>query len=103
MDIATLGCSVVVKVDRENNRVDDIKITFGVAAPVPFRCKMTEDKLKGRPVDEGLLSLIENSVREEINPRDSWRASKAFRLQIGGEIARRALARALEDGGVCHG
>lgn len=103
MDIATLGCSVVVKVDRENNRVDDIKITFGVAAPVPFRCKMTEDKLKGRPVDEGLLSLIENSVREEINPRDSWRASKAFRLQIGGEIARRALVRALEDGGVCHG
>ena len=25
---------------------------------------------------------MEELVREEINPRDSWRASKAFRLQI---------------------
>ena len=100
MDIATLGCSVVVKA--AGGIVEDIKITFGVAAPVPFRCRATEEKLKGHGVDDGLLSLIENSVREEINPRDSWRASKAFRLQIGGEIARRALQRALEDGGVWH-
>ena len=102
MDIATLGCSVVVKVDSAAGTVSDIKITFGVAAPVPYRCKVTEEKLKGRPVDAKLLDLIENSVREEINPRDSWRASKAFRLQIGGEIARRALERALAEGGVCH-
>ena len=38
-------------------------------------------------------------VREEINPRDSWRASKAFRLQIGGEIASRALRRTIELAG----
>ena len=99
MDIATLGCSVVVKareVSPEKRIIEDIRITFGVAAPVPYRCKVTEEKIKGRKVDEVLLTLIENSVREEINPRDSWRASKAFRLQIAGEIARRALIRALE-------
>ena len=37
-------------------------------------------------------------VREEINPRDSWRASKAFRLQIGGEIASRALKESIRRG-----
>ena len=41
---------------------------------------------------------VEELVREEINPRDSWRASKAFRLQIGGEIAKRALKESVRRG-----
>ena len=96
MDIATLGCSVVVKVNPQAGLVEDVRITFGVAAPVPFRCVETEKKLKGCPVNTHLYDLIENSVRQEINPRDSWRASRAFRLQIGREIARRALKTAVE-------
>ena len=39
---------------------------------------------------------LEESIRGEIHPRDSWRASRDFRLQIGGEIARRALLRTVE-------
>ena len=35
-------------------------------------------------------------IRGEIHPRDSWRASRDFRLQIGGEIAKRALLRTVE-------
>jgi xanthine dehydrogenase FAD-binding subunit len=50
-------------------------------------------------VDDRLYDKIEESVRTEINPRDSWRASRAFRLQIGGEIAARALRRTVELAG----
>ena len=33
-----------------------------------------------------LSDRVEETIRQEINPRDSWRASKAFLgLQIGGE------------------
>lgn len=99
MDIATLSCSVVSKVDLEKKVLSDVRITFGVAAPVPCRCKKTEDALKGMTVDERLYDQIEILVRQEINPRDSWRASRAFRLQIGGEIARRALIRTVELAG----
>ncbi|MDO4554134.1 MAG: xanthine dehydrogenase FAD-binding subunit XdhB [Lachnospiraceae bacterium] len=95
MDIATLSCSVVCKADRKNNQLLDVKITFGVAAPVPLRCHKTEEALKGRIIDRDLFTKTEDLIREEINPRDSWRASKDFRLQIGGEIAKRALATAL--------
>ena len=95
MDIATLGCSVVCKADQEARILEDIKITFGVAAPVPLRCRATEEKLKGKSINDDLFSLIEESVRQEIHPRNSWRASRAFRLQIGGEIAKRALCQAL--------
>ena len=100
MDIATLSCSVVSKVDPETKILEDVRITFGVAAPVPYRCVETEELLKGRKLGEELYRKLEDSIRSEIHPRDSWRASKAFRLQIGGEIARRALIRTVELAGV---
>ncbi len=99
MDIATLSCSVVSRVNMEKNILEDVRITFGVAAPVPYRCVHTEEALKGMPVGEALYAKTEELVRREISPRDSWRASKAFRLQIGGEIARRALIRTIELAG----
>ena len=99
MDIATLSCSVVSRVNMEKNILEDVRITFGVAAPVPFRCEKTEAALKGMSVSEELYQTIEESVRQEISPRDSWRASREFRLQIGGEIAKRALIRTVELAG----
>ena len=96
MDIATLSCSVVSKVNVKENILEDVRITFGVAAPIPYRCVETETLLKGQKIDELLYQKLEDSIRSEIHPRDSWRASKAFRLQIGGEIARRALIHTVE-------
>lgn len=96
MDIATLSCSVVSKVNKEKKILEDVRITFGVAAPVPFRCEKTEAAIKGMAVNEELYKAVEEGVRQEISPRDSWRASREFRLQIGGEIARRALVQTVE-------
>lgn len=96
MDIATLSCCVVSKIDPRKKILEDIRITFGVAAPVPFRCVKTEEALKGAAVDEKLYQAVEEKVRQEINPRNSWRASREFRLQIGGEIARRAFVKTAE-------
>ncbi|MDY5022649.1 MAG: xanthine dehydrogenase subunit XdhB [Blautia sp.] len=99
MDIATLSCSVVSKINLQNNILEDVRITFGVAAPVPFRCTKTEQLLSGEPIGDGLLDKAEQLVRTEINPRDSWRASKDFRIRIGGEIARRALEQTIHAAG----
>ena len=98
MDIATLSCSVVSRTDLKKNILEDVRITFGVAAPVPYRCVKTEQMLKGQKIDESLYQKLEDSIRSEINPRDSWRASRDFRLQIGGEIARRALIHTVRAG-----
>ena len=99
MDIATLSCSVVSKVNQEKRLLEDVRITFGVAAPVPLRCNETEQELKGMPIGEALFEKTAQLVRQEIHPRDSWRASRDFRLQIGGEIAERALRRSVELAG----
>ena len=98
MDIATLSCSVVSRIDPLKKVLEDVRITFGVAAPVPYRCAKTEEVLRGMEIGEELYQKVEELVREEINPRDSWRASKAFRLQIGGEIAKRALKESVRRG-----
>ena len=94
MDIATLSCSVVSRIQDEI--LEDVRITFGVAAPVPWRCTETENLLKGKKITEELYQELEDSIRSEINPRDSWRASRAFRIQIAGEIAKRALEKTVE-------
>ena len=99
MDIATISCSVVSKVDQQTGVIEDVRITFGVAAPVPYRCTKAEEALKGMKIEESLYEKTAQLIREEINPRDSWRASRAFRLQIGGEIAARALRRTVELAG----
>ncbi|MFR2216207.1 MAG: hypothetical protein ACLS61_21725, partial [Ruminococcus sp.] len=36
MDIATLSCSVVSRIDPLKKVLEDVRITFGVAAPVPY-------------------------------------------------------------------
>ena len=100
MDIATLSCSVVSRIDSAKNILEDVRITFGVAAPVPYRCVETEELLKGQKPGEELYQKLEDSIRKEIHPRDSWRASRDFRLQIGGEIARRALIQTVKLAGV---
>ena len=99
MDIATISCSVVSKVDQQAGVIEDVRITFGVAAPVPYRCTKAEEALKGMKIEESLYEKTAQLTREEINPRDSWRASRAFRLQIGGEIAARALRCTVELAG----
>lgn len=100
MDIATLGTSCLVKPGPEAE-VADIRLAFGVAAPVPMRASRTEQALRGLSFAAARQAVGE-LVRAEITPRTSWRASREFRLQIAGENARRALEAAWnEAGGEC--
>jgi xanthine dehydrogenase FAD-binding subunit len=96
MDIATLGCAVLVRLDEAGQRLARIRIAFGVAAPVPRRARQAEAELTGLSIDEA-LPRIAPLVRAEIEPRDSWRASREFRLHIAGVLAERALARAWQQ------
>ncbi len=97
MDIATIGCAAVVKVN--GNQLEDLRLAYGVAAPVPIRCPQTEHAAKGQKLSKNLLQDIKNSVLQDVNPRTSWRASKEFRLQIIKELAERVVRTAIENAG----
>lgn len=99
MEIATLGCAVLVKLSEDKKRIDGLHIAYGVAAPTPIRCFNTEEKAKGMAIDEALYETVGKGVLEEVNPRTSWRASKEFRLQLVEELVKRALKQAVINAG----
>ena len=98
MDIATLGVSCLVKLSPDKKAVDGLRLAFGVAGPVPFRALETEKAMAGLPIGEA-VAQIGPAALTEVNPRDSWRASKAFRIQLVDELSGRALAEAARKGG----
>lgn len=99
MDIATLGCSVNVKLSGDKRIVEDARIAYGVAGPVPMRAGSAEQAVRGKEVCEETAQLFGNTVIEDISPRDSWRASKAFRQHISSVLAKRAFKEAVRLSG----
>ncbi len=91
MDIATLGCSVNVRLSPDKKTFERVRIAYGVAGPVPMRAPSAEAAANGMSVSMDTAEAFSKSVLKDINPRDSWRASKALRLQIAVELAKRAL------------
>ncbi len=99
LDIATTGCSVNVKLSRDKKKVSDVRIAYGVAGPIPMRAPSAEKFLKGKELTGENVKTFAATVLEDIHPRDSWRASKAFREHISVVMAERALREAVRLSG----
>ena len=103
MDIATTGCSVNVKLSADKSTMEDVRIAYGVAGPVPMRAVTAEARAKGKPTTKTEIKAFAQTVLEDINPRDSWRAAKDFRQHIAVALAERALTESIRlAGGVIH-
>ncbi|NLU25520.1 MAG: xanthine dehydrogenase FAD-binding subunit XdhB [Clostridiales bacterium] len=91
MDIATLGTSVNARLSPDKKTFERVRIAFGVAGPVPLRATRAEAFINDKEVTLSNIEAFGKMVLEDINPRDSWRASKAFRQHIAVESAKRCL------------
>jgi xanthine dehydrogenase FAD-binding subunit len=99
MDIATTGCSVNMKLSEDKKTVEDVRIAYGVAGPVPMRATSAEKLAKGQKISEKLAEDFGKEVLADINPRDSWRASKDFRKHIAVEMATRCFKESVKLSG----
>ena len=99
MDIATLGTSVNVRLSPDGKTVERARVAFGVAGPVPLRAETAEKLAAGQPVSLELAEAFAQAVKEDINPRDSWRAAKDFRMHIAVESAKRAFLESVKLAG----
>ena len=99
MDIATTGCSVNVVLSGDKKTIARARIAYGVAGPIPMRAYAAEAAAKDRPLTAETVELFGAAVLEDIHPRDSWRASKAFREHIAVELARRCLTESVRLAG----
>lgn len=99
MEIASLGCSVNVRLSPDKKYIRRCRIAYGVAGPVPMRVPSAEAVANGSPLTREMIDEFALAVLLDINPRDSWRSSKAFRQHIAVEMARRALTESIERAG----
>lgn len=99
MDIATLGCSVNCKLSADKKTIEDVRIAYGVAGPVPMRAPSAEAAAKGMPVCAKTIEAFGKAALNDVNPRTSWRASKEFRLNLVEQLAKRALKEAIRLNG----
>ena len=103
MDIATTGCSVNVKLSADKKTMEDVRIAYGVAGPIPMRAATAEAKAKGQPTTKAAIKAFAQAVLEDIHPRDSWRAAKDFREHIAVVLAERGLTESIRlSGGEIH-
>ncbi len=99
MDIATIGCSLNLKLSADKKQVEDLRIAFGVAGPVPLRAGTAEAMGRGKPLSEETARAVAEAVLADITPRTSWRASSDFRRHMAREIALRCFREAARRGG----
>lgn len=104
MDIATLSCSVTCKLNENKDTIEEARLAFGVAGPVPMRCPKAEKAVLGMSINDELFKVFSSEALTEVKPRTSWRASKELRLQLVSELSKRALKKAIEkSGGAING
>lgn len=98
MDIATVSCAVLLRLEEDRHTIGDVRVSMGVVAPTPVRLPETEAALRGRGPE--VFGSAAQTLRREISPRSSWRAKEDFRRHIAGEIFFQAVQTAyLQAGG----
>ncbi len=99
LDIATNGCSVNVRLSADKKTFDRVRVAYGVAGPIPMRAPHAEEFLNGKAVTMENVEVFAQKVLEDINPRDSWRASKALRQHVAVESAKRCIIESVKRAG----
>ena len=99
MEISTLGCAVAVRLSGDKTAIERVRVAYGVAGPTPMRCLAAEDAALGRAPTEETIALAADAAVRAISPRNSWRASRAFRLHLAHELLCRAMAKAIQNAG----
>ena len=96
MDIANLSIATVFKLD-DNEIIKDMRISLGVAAPTPMRCKEAEDFAIGKPMNQETLEKVGDLAVGCSKARDSWRASKEYREHLIVVLLKECCKLAIND------
>ena len=99
MDIAAISCSLNLCLSADKKTVEDVRVAFGVAAPVPVRAYSAEAAGRHAPVSAETAEAMVRAMANDIAPRTSWRAKGEFRAHIAGELLRRCFREAVKQAG----
>jgi aerobic carbon-monoxide dehydrogenase medium subunit len=100
-DFALVGAVAVLQLD-DNAMCQAARLTmFGVGG-TPVRLQRAEGTLSGQRLDARVLDPLAHVVAAELEPDSDIHASAEYRREVGGVVARRAVAMAIENTGRRH-
>lgn len=91
IDLAIIGVAVVITMDSESKVCQDIKIVLGAVAPTPMRSHKAEEFIRGKVVDNGLITRSSQAASEEARAISDVRASAEYRKEMVKVFTQRAL------------
>ena len=93
--------NMAVWVERQGERLSEIRIAMGPAGPVPFRAKATEAGMQGQRMTKAMVEDAKTTLRGESRFRSSpQRATAEYRHHLSGVLLAQTLAVAWERAGV---
>jgi carbon-monoxide dehydrogenase medium subunit len=97
-DFALVGALVVLQLD-DNALCQAARLTmFGVGG-TPVRLQRAEDMLSSQRLDGRVIDQLAHVVAAELEPDSDIHASAEYRREVGGVVARRAVAMAIGNAG----
>jgi CO/xanthine dehydrogenase FAD-binding subunit len=83
VDLAIVNVAVVITFEPEDKVCKDIKIVLGSVASTPIRARKAEEIMRGKRVNETLISRTAEAASEEAHPRPgSIRASVEYKKEM---------------------
>lgn len=95
MDIAVVGAGARVTLDDDGNCAS-ATIVLGAVAPTAVRVPAAEEALVGQPINDDTLAAVAAAASDACNPIDDKRGTIAYRRQVAGVLAKRAVKAAAE-------
>ncbi len=97
-----LVCSVVVTVDKAKKVITEAAIALGPVAPTPFRSRLIEDVIKGKPATLQTLQEAADMAYAYCSPRDSLlRGSCDYRQEMVKVLVRTGPEKGFGANGMC--
>ena len=94
-DISAVLFALWLKYD--GDVIKDCRLAFGGMAAIPKRARGAEAELRGQPWSEAAVANAIAALEQELKPMSDVRGSAAYRLQIAGNLLRRAHLESTQD------
>ena len=93
MDIAIVGAAARISLDGDGNCVDAV-VALGAVAPTVVPVPVATEALVGGPITNDVLATVAAACGEASSPIDDKRGTVAYRRQVAGVLAKRAVLEA---------
>jgi CO/xanthine dehydrogenase FAD-binding subunit len=96
MAIARMSVAIVLKIEKRNGFIEDIRVSLGSVTPIPQRMYEAEAALMGRLPDEESLQGAAHEVSKGMIQQTGIRSSTSYKAPVVEALFVRAFKKALE-------